>query len=263
MAIVSIMFHDVVNEDRWDSSGFPGGSAAVYKLSRTEFEKHLDAISAVLPDGVVKTVKALDDGLDQRCVFLTFDDGGICAHTITADLLERRGWRGHFFIPTDYIGKPGFLMPDQILDLHRRGHIVGSHSSSHPSRMTSFSDKRIEEEWQGSVQTLSQILGTKVTAASVPQGYYSRRLLEAAKESGIGIAFTSDPTMRVGGVSGCRTLGRYMVQRGMDPSISAALAQMRFSARFRQATLWKLKKVAKMASGDIYIRLREHLLSEK
>jgi peptidoglycan/xylan/chitin deacetylase (PgdA/CDA1 family) len=263
MPILSIMFHDVVEEDRWDSSGFPGGSAALYKLSRKEFEKHLDAIHAVLPAGSVKTINDLDHGFDQRCVFLTFDDGGICAHTIIADLLEQRGWRGHFFIPTLYIGTPGFLNVEHLVDLHRRGHIIGSHSSSHPTRITSLSDQRIADEWRESVRTLSQILGTEVTSASMPQGYYSRRLLGAAREAGIRTAFTSDPTMRVGEVSGCITLGRYMVQRGMDSRISAELAQMRFSARFRQATLWKLKRVAKIASGDVYIRVREHLLSDK
>jgi hypothetical protein len=67
----------------------------------------LEAISAAIPrDRVSRLAGRAWTGTP---VFLTFDDGGASALHPTADLLERRGWSGHFFVTTRRIGTPGFL----------------------------------------------------------------------------------------------------------------------------------------------------------
>src|SRR5437868_6272319 len=109
----SIMYHDVVENGDFASSGFPGEGAHVYKLRREDFERHLDAIAQT--------------GLGGD-VHLTFDDGGVSFHDPIAGLLEAHNWRGYFFITTDRVGTSAFLDAAQIRDLHRRGHIIGSHS---------------------------------------------------------------------------------------------------------------------------------------
>src|SRR4051812_23698238 len=154
----SIMYHDVVENGDFESSGFPGEGAHVYKLRRQDFERHLDAIAAATKDPVL----------------LTFDDGGVSFHTPIASLLEQRGWRGHFFVTTDRIGTPGFLTEQQLRDLHARGHVIGSHSCSHPTRMAALTRSDLDGEWRQSVARLSQILSSEITTASVPGGYYSR-----------------------------------------------------------------------------------------
>ena len=133
MQALAIMYHDVVENGDFESSGFPGEGAHVYKLRRQDFERHLEAIAGATT--AVGTVSQLDG----RPVLLTFDDGGSSFHHPIADLLEGRGWRGHFFITTDRIGSPGFLTEAQLRELHRRGHIIGSHSCSHPTRMAALS----------------------------------------------------------------------------------------------------------------------------
>src|SRR5436309_14436796 len=107
MRAQSIMYHDVVEDGDFTSSGFPGEGANVYKLTRENFEHHLDAIRA-------------------PGTLLTFDDGGASFHHPIAGMLEARGWRGYFFITTDRIGTPGFLTEAELRDLHARGHIIGS-----------------------------------------------------------------------------------------------------------------------------------------
>ncbi len=42
--IISLLYHDVVAAGELASSGFPQADATVYKLSRPEFESHLEAI---------------------------------------------------------------------------------------------------------------------------------------------------------------------------------------------------------------------------
>src|SRR6266849_8169014 len=109
MTEIALLYHDVVNADEFDSSGFAGADASIYKLVRETFQNHLNAIAAANPSAL-----------------LTFDDGGLSAYSQIVDELEERGWRGHFFIATNWIGKPGFLNSSQISELRSRGHIIGS-----------------------------------------------------------------------------------------------------------------------------------------
>jgi peptidoglycan/xylan/chitin deacetylase (PgdA/CDA1 family) len=194
-------------------------------------------------------------------LLLTFDDGGESASTLIAGALERHGWRGHFFVTTDYIGKPGFLSEEQIKDLHARGHVIGSHSCSHPPRMSHCGWDRLMREWSESVWVLSEILEGPVKTASVPGGYYSREVAEAAGQAGIRFLFTSEPTVRPHRVGECLVLGRYFVQRGMPPSVAAGFAAARAGVRWKQALLWNVKKAAKAAGGEFYLRARSVLLA--
>src|SRR5450759_2938016 len=219
MQAIAIMYHDVVENGEFESSGFSGVAAHVYKLRREDFVRHLDAIAASTA-AAVGTVRQLEG----RPVLLTFDDGGVSFHHPIADLLESRGWRGHFFITTDRIGTPGFLTEAQLRELHRRGHIIGSHSCSHPTRMAALNRADLDREWRQSIARLSAVLGDAVKVASVPGGYYSRDVAESAAAAGIEALFTSEPTAQVGMLNGCRVLGRYVVQRGMSPAWSAGFA---------------------------------------
>src|SRR5882672_5324178 len=164
------MYHDVVEDGQWDSSGFAGPGAAVYKLEAREFERHLAAIQAALAGNTV-------DVIDPACwsgtrwpVFLTFDDGGMSAATSIAAALESRRWHGHFFIVTDRLGEPAFLSGQQVNELRKRGHVIGSHSCSHPPRMSHCSREELAHEWRESVRVLSSVIGEPVTVASVPGG---------------------------------------------------------------------------------------------
>jgi peptidoglycan/xylan/chitin deacetylase (PgdA/CDA1 family) len=253
----SIMYHDVVENGDFESSGFPGEGAHVYKLRREDFARHLDAIAAAT--AAVATVR----DLKGSPVLLTFDDGGVSFHHPIADLLEGRGWRGHFFITTDRIGTPGFLSEGEVRDLHRRGHVIGSHSCSHPTRMAALSRAELDREWRESVVRLSALVGEPVKVASVPGGYYSRAVGEAAAAAGIEVLFTSEPTAQAGMLNGCMVLGRYVIQRGMAPEWSGGFAAGRPAQCWRQTALWKAKRVAKTVGGSGYLKLRQAILERK
>src|SRR5262249_55725103 len=188
---------------------------------------------------------------------ITFDDGGVSSYTPIADQLELIGWRAHFFITTDYIGAPAFMSREQIRDLHRRGHVIGSHSCSHPLRFASRPDAERRREWSVSVSVLSDLLGARVRVASVPGGQYSRKVAEAAADTGIEALFTSEPTTRCARVENCLVIGRYSIQRWMTSAVAAGMASGRFAPRFRQWLWWGIKKGAKKLGGDYYLRLRE------
>ena len=241
MQPAALMYHDVT--DTPDDSGFPGKHAALYKLPRALFEQHLDAIQAAAPATV-----------------LTFDDGGRSFQSCIADMLEKRGWRGQFFFTTDWIGKPGFCDRGHIRELAARGHIVGSHSCSHPPRMSALRPAEIEGEWRRSREVLEEITGAPVTAASVPGGFYSLEVARAAARAGVRTLFTSEPTVRVTDIGECLIVGRYSIQHDDSPVKAASLAAGHWLPRAKQSAWWQLKKVAKRLGGEAYLKGQRRVL---
>jgi peptidoglycan/xylan/chitin deacetylase (PgdA/CDA1 family) len=256
---ISLLYHDVVLPGQVSSSGFPGGDADIYKLVRPDFERHLNAIHSAISKPPI-TVSQLGDVSGTPLLF-TFDDGGVSAHEHIADLLEAFGWRGHFFVTTNWIGQEGFLNRAQIRDLQARGHSIGSHSCSHPQRMSHCSRQQLAREWNRSISVLSDILGARVELASVPGGYYGRNVAEEAADAGIKILFTSEPRTRVNVVNGCSIMGRYTIKEGVRPESAAELAYGRLITQFQQFTYWNIKKLIKYVGGGRWIRMRKWILA--
>jgi len=263
MRAVSILYHDVVSEGQLDSSGFPGRDAAAYKLERDEFEKHLEAIAGAAREKPTTAQELLNWTGKGLPLLLTFDDGGLSAYTCIADLLEKYRWHANFFITTDYIDSPTFLTKEQLRELRKRGHAIGSHSCSHPARMSHCSWERLLEEWERSIRVLSDILGEQVSVASLPAGYYSTHVAKAAFRAGIRVLFISEPTTKCHLVEGCLVVGRYTIWRGMRPETAAGVAAAKWSPRLKQFAFWNLKKLAKSLGGESYLRLRELRFARK
>ena len=261
--VITLLYHDVVEPGEFSSSGFSSVDADIYKFARPDFEHHLEAIDhtfagrVILLDG-----PAAGEGPSDSLV-LTFDDGGASALSPIADLLEVRGWRGHFFIATNYIGQPGFLTAAQIRELRGRGHVVGSHSCSHPARMSSCPRRELDREWGESARVLSDILGEGVRVASVPGGFYSREVASAAAGAGTRVLFNSEPVVRVETVDGCLIVGRYSVQPGVSAATAARIAVGAWSPRARQYLYWNAKKVLKRLGGNQWIAFRKAFLAWK
>ncbi len=143
---------------------------------------------------------------------ITFDDGGSSALAVGEEL-ARRSWRGHFFIATDLIGRPGYLDWDGVRAVAGMGHVIGSHSCSHPDRMAACSTDQLMAEWTGSAEVLARELGAPVTCASVPGGLYSHEVGRTAAAAGYTTLFNSLPTQRLGSIDGCNLIGRYAIRR--------------------------------------------------
>jgi peptidoglycan/xylan/chitin deacetylase (PgdA/CDA1 family) len=258
---VALMYHDVVVDDGYDSSGFPGPAAARYKLTRSAFDEHLDAIAAST-DAVPLQASQLPPTLDDRGrpLLLTFDDGGASA-VHTGETLARRGWSGNFFITLDQIGRPGFVDRDDIRSLRAMGHLIGSHSCSHPRRISRCSWKELLREWGRSLAALSEIVGEPITTASVPGGYYSGRVGGAAAASGVEVLFTSEPTLSVRTVADtCLLVGRFSIVQGTSARTAGRLAAAQLGPRLEQFVTWNAKRPAKAVLGNRYRTVREAIL---
>ena len=256
MRALSLEYHDVVGPDGFDESGFPGAGPGSYKLLVSDFERHLDAIAASIPRPPGRATDWLAIPGTDRPLFITFDDGGASAYTRIAHALERRGWLGHFFVTTGRIGSPTFVSASQIRELHARGHVIGSHSQSHPARMGACTPEQVRREWTESVATLAAILGEPVLTASVPGGFYTRMVAELAARAGVQVLFTSAPTTRCHIVDGCHVVGRYTLRRWSRAEEAAALACGRIVPRSAQWALYTSLNLVRTVAGDHYTRLR-------
>jgi peptidoglycan/xylan/chitin deacetylase (PgdA/CDA1 family) len=262
MKAVTLLYHDVTDPEEAEKSGFNSADANIYKLRATDFERHLDAIATARnpPRHTIIELLNRNDRHSEIHVLLTFDDGGASA-VATADRLDQRGWKGHFFVTTDFIGTNGFVTPANLCDLHKRGHVVGSHSCSHPLRISHLSDGELELEWKQSVDVLEDILGTNVDTASVPGGFYSRRVARYASRAGIRVLFNSEPSVQCSRSEGCLILGRFGLQRDSQADLAGKFARCETSILWRQAAFWNAKKLAKAAGGERWLAFRKWWLA--
>jgi peptidoglycan/xylan/chitin deacetylase (PgdA/CDA1 family) len=244
----ALMYHDIVAAGAEDASGFPGRDAALYKVTLALLDAHLDAI-----------IKARAAPADRRELLITFDDGGVSAMK-AADALEKHGLTGHFFVTANYIGTPGFVTRSDIGELRRRGHVIGSHSCSHPLRMGHCGSAQLDDEWTRSRSTLSDILGEEIHAASVPGGDFAPRVAEAAAGAGYVRLFTSEPTPTRRFAFGLTLIGRFAIQRWTTAEVAAALAAGDGRACAPHALVWNPKNMTKRRCGERYLRLRRLLL---
>jgi peptidoglycan/xylan/chitin deacetylase (PgdA/CDA1 family) len=243
--IAGFGYHDVTDAPR--ESGFQRNGAVPFKLGLAQFNEHLDRIaSASLMPALVTDVDLTGDG---RHLLLTFDDGGKSALR-TGEELCRRGWRGHFFISTGLLGRRTFLDASEVRHLRSCGHLVGSHSHTHPDIYRELDWERMVVEWRQSSDVLAQLLGEPCIAGAVPGGEISRSVLRSAATAGLRYLFTSEPWLRPRIVRGCWVLGRFC------PKASTSGDQIAELARFRGWTtkllVRRLKSVARRSVPPLY-----------
>jgi peptidoglycan/xylan/chitin deacetylase (PgdA/CDA1 family) len=256
MRASTLMYHGLAAEGG-PHDGFPGPGASAYSVAPARFAEHLERIVAATgrpPECV--------DALRPGAWMLTFDDGAASAME-AAEQLARRSWRGHFFIATDLVGSQGFLGWDHVRELARAGHVIGSHSCSHPDRMADCSWDELLDEWSRSAAVLAEALGRTVSTASVPGGLYSPSVGRAAAAAGFTTLFTSLPSRRVGSIDGCRLIGRYAIRRDTSADEAAAAAAGRAVPWARQRTAWELRGAAKRIAGERYEGVRRALLARR
>ncbi|MGZ3787727.1 MAG: polysaccharide deacetylase family protein [Bacteriovorax sp.] len=252
-----LLYHDV--DDDVGASGFEGKDADLYKLDVKSFEGHLKAVLECAP--IVSCPIDLSSPRPDKTIIFTFDDGGSSAYTNIAPMLEKLGLRGIFFIVTERIGTPGFLTAEQISHLHQKGHVIGSHSHTHPMRFASLGSEHILQEWSKSRKILEKIIGAPVLTASVPGGFYSVKVARLAQQAGYQILYNSEPCAKAHYVEKILVIGRFGVQNQTSDKEVVDLAFDRGLQRLKQAAFWNFKKILKSIGGPFWIVFRKWVLN--
>ena len=251
-AKVSVLTYHEVTDDPY-SSGFQRESALPYKHGTLEFERHLEQI---LRASITPTLAhSIDFSLPQRHIMLTFDDGG-CSAMHIADEIEKRDWKGHFFVITNRIGKNNFLSKRDILDLYSRGHTVGSHSHTHPDIFYSLSREEMINEWKVSCDILSQIIQKPIFMASIPGGDMNLISQTTASAAGIKYLFTSEPTLTPWLIDELICIGRVCPKKGI--SLESIKDFTEFKGFHKQMFVRRTKQLTKKVIYPLYKRLIAH-----
>lgn len=243
---INLMYHDVYAYDS-NESGFLRERDFPYKMKLETFEEHVHKIH-----DYCELHK-----LPRNHVVFSFDDGGKSFYTIIAPILEKYGYKGIFFITTKYINTNTFLSESEILSLHQRGHIIGTHAHTHEHLYT-LSDEDIENEWKQSIDILSKIIDTPIIYASIPNGDTSKRVLDNAKKYGIKYIYTSEPTTKISYFKGMEIIGRYVLfaTSTTDYVLSIITSSRK---RFMLSCKRSILKVFKTLLGGYYVKLKNLL----
>lgn len=240
------MYHDVYDHDLCES-GFVRDRDLPYKIKSEIFEDHVKKISAYCSA----------KGLPKDYVIFTFDDGGKSFITTIAPILEKYGYRGLFFISTKFIGTETFVNEEDIIELYKRGHIIGSHAHTHVHFYT-LTEAQVEEEWRLSTGMLGKIIGIPITYASIPNGDTSKCVLKNAAKYGIKHIYTSEPTTEIGSFNCMEVIGRYVLlaESSTDYTMSIITSSKK---RFALSCKRTILKVIKSILGEYYVNLKNLL----
>ncbi len=245
LEIATFLYHDV--SDNPSDSGFQRYAALPYKHSIPAFKAQLDCIAS--SDMVPKLVSEIAFDKSGRHLMLTFDDGGKSAVRI-AEILATRGWKCHFFVTTSLIGTPTFLDASEIKSIRQCGHIIGSHSHSHPDIFKAQPFEKMVQEWRISCDRISDLLSEPCYVASVPGGDSSQRVIESATNAGIRYLFTSEPVLTPRTFGDCHVIGRMCSKASTPPKQVGRLA--RFEGWGRELAVRRLKLVARTVGFPLY-----------
>ncbi len=192
---INLLYHEVI--DNYSESGFQNKDNLAYMHKTEIFRAQAELIS--------NQKEILEK------VSFTFDDGGI-SNLKSAKILEDFSLKGLYFITTNKIGYKGFLNQEDIRLLSDEGHLIGSHSHTHPMIFRTLKYNEMLNEWKISKDILEQIIGKEITACSVPGGDSDTRTYKSAAESGFKTVYDSEPIVHPRHEHGIEILGRFSIK---------------------------------------------------
>lgn len=137
-----------------------------------------------------------------RMVCLTFDDGYTDTFNFALPILRKHGFTASFFVVTDFVGKkdefnsvPGLDHMDlmswsQIIELHKAGMEIGSHSATH-AVLKNLDSETLKKEIIVSKQKIEAAIAAPVSAFSYPKGKYDELTKQTVIKAGYKIALAT------------------------------------------------------------------------
>lgn len=89
-----------------------------------------------------------------------------------------------------------WMSEQDLLITESKGHIIGLHSYSHPTKMSKLSKMEQQLEYQRNYEHLSELISKPIDVMSHPCGDYNDITLKILKEMNIGIGFRSNMSVK-------------------------------------------------------------------
>lgn len=117
-------------------------------------------------------------------IFETSWDDGSKNDLLIASLLKKYSLPGIFYIIVDKVDQPGYLTWQDIIQLHKDGFEIGSHTMSHPHDMKMLYETELKYEVESSKGMLESVLGVEISKFCYPRGRYDDRVVDAVQKAG-------------------------------------------------------------------------------
>jgi len=207
----------------------------------------------------------MNDHLNGGIVSLAFDDGWKCVYENALPLLDQRGISSTQYIITKYLDDPtdNYVGIDEVHDMARRGHEIGSHTVSH-KHLPKETDETIQQEVALSLQTF-QRLNLPVQTFAYPYGEYDERVVTAVKNAGY------DAARSIKRGYNQRHTDRYLLE--IQPvSLGTHLSKVKlWVSRARADNSWLIMTFHEINEGGRYLsvpplmleQILDHLVSER
>ena len=159
------------------------GSPATADLTHLKLTILCLAANSTAPSVEINIGRSVMFGPRKSRILLSYDDGHFSCMEI-ADLMEKRGLRGTFYIYTDGIGANGVLTLAQCRDLDRRGHVIAVHSKTHESAQT-LGDKQYYANQLAARQWILDNIGPRgANHAAFVGGHSTPQLIRSMEAAG-------------------------------------------------------------------------------
>ncbi|MHB8216801.1 MAG: polysaccharide deacetylase family protein [Candidatus Sulfotelmatobacter sp.] len=254
--IVFLMYHELELPGRPLCQSEPG--YVRYILSRESFREQIQWLRQDGWSGL-SVSQALTFPV-EKSVAITFDDGSETDLIAAAPILKESGFNATFYVTAGFLGKSGYLSPEQLRALLSLGFEIGCHSMTH-AYLNDLARPDLQREISDAGKTIEDIIGRKVEHFSCPGGRYDARALAVAKDAG----YFSVATSRAHANSPATDpflLGRVAILRTMNNAefhrvcTGEALRKMRWTESARDAA-------KKLLGNTLYDRFRARLLREE
>ncbi len=129
--------------------------------------------------------------LPKKPVIITFDDGFLSNYLYAFPILKRYNQTATIFMTVDrnsenfkeFADVDGPLSDEQLLEMHKAGISIQSHTMTHPY-LTDLPLQRIRWEFEESRRLLEGLLESPVEYMAIPSGACNRRIKQVANETG-------------------------------------------------------------------------------
>ena len=203
---VCLMYHEIELPGRSLCDSDPG--YARYAVNLDSFTKQLQFLKDSGRPGVNVSHMLATPGSG---IALTFDDGCETDLISAAPILAKYGFQATFYLTVGFLGKPGFMTPQQARELGDAGFEIGCHSMGHPY-LTDLDDGGLKLEIADAKNQLEDIVGRSVKHYSCPGGRWDERVAAVAKRAGYESVATSQVGLNALGCNPFR-LSRIAVTR--------------------------------------------------
>lgn len=107
-------------------------------------------------------------------------------HKIMEDLMIKTNFN------LDLAKKNLWMTEEDIIDIDKKGHVIGLHSYSHPTQMSKLMKSAQEYEYKQNYKHLSKLINKKIETMAHPCGDYNNDTLKILNEMDINIGFRSN-----------------------------------------------------------------------